>query len=140
MTDHDSAARVAERIDEFWNERHFDLAEEFVAPDFVGHMIGGEDLEGRDAYVAWAEGVAEMFPDYRLDFEPTFTAEGIYCGHWTLTGTHEGPLPDLGIEPTGNDVEFSGLFIDRVADGHVVEMWHQIDYLTLLQQVDALPE
>jgi predicted ester cyclase len=137
MTTQTDVKRVAEQIDAFWNERQFDLAGEFVATDFVGHMIGDEDLHGRAAYRAWGEEVEEMFPDFEITFEPTFVADDVHCGRWTLRGTHEGDLPSLGIEPTGASVEFSGLFINRVADGHLVEMWHQIDYRTLMEQVGA---
>ncbi|AZH25173.1 ester cyclase [Haloplanus aerogenes] len=140
MTDRETTIRIAEQMDEFWNERNLALAEEFIAEEFVGHMIGDDDLHGRDEYTAWAEGVAAMFPDFELEFEPMFVEDELLCGQWTLTGTHEGLLPDLGIEPTGKEVEFSGLFIDRLADGRVVEMWHQIDYLTLMQQLGAISE
>lgn len=140
MTDRDTTTRIAEQVDEFWNERNVALADEFVAEDFVGHMVGDDDLHGRDEYKAWAEEVAGMFPDFELDFDPVFFGDGLFCGQWTLTGTHEGPIPGLGIEPTGIEVEFSGLFIDRVEDGRVVEMWHQIDNLTLMQQLGALSE
>jgi predicted ester cyclase len=49
-------------------------------------------------------------------------------------------MPDLGIEPTGRTVEFSGLFIDRLEDGRVVEMWHLMDNLTLMQQLGVLEQ
>jgi predicted ester cyclase len=141
MSSQQTAERIEEQVEEFWNERTWELAEEFVASEFVGHMIGErEDLHGREAYVAWARSVEEMFPDFELAFDPTFTADGVLCGQWTLTGTHEGELPNLGVEPTGNPVEFSGLFVDRIADGRVAEMWHQVDYLTLLRQIEALPD
>jgi len=140
MANKETLERIAEQADEFWNGRNIDLADEFIAEDFVGHLVGEEDLDGRDAFKSWAEDVAEMFPDFKIEFQPVFMEGDLFCGHWTLTGTHEGELPGLGIESTGNHVEFSGLFIDRIKDGKVVEMWHQVDYLTLMQQVGAFSE
>jgi predicted ester cyclase len=139
MTDDDSFARIAEQIDDFWNERNVDLADDFVAEDFVGHMIGDEDIHGREEYKAWAESVAGMFPDFELTFDPVFTGGDVICGRWTLTGTHEGEIPSLGVEPTGQPVEFSGLFIDRVEDGRVVEMWHVSDTVSLAEQIGEAP-
>jgi len=139
MTDEDTFARIAEQIDEFWNERNVALADEFVAEEFVGHMLGDEDLHGRAEYKAWAESVAEMFPDFALAFEPVFTGDDVLCGRWTLTGTHEGEIPSLGVGPTGGSVAFSGLFIDRIEDGRVVEMWHVSDVASLMEQLGEIP-
>jgi steroid delta-isomerase-like uncharacterized protein len=135
------SAQFADRFREIWNERNLDLADEYIAEDFVGHMIGeAEDLHGRDAYKSWVEGTHEMFPDLELAFDPVFASENVVCGQWTFTGTHEGEIPEYGIDPTGHEVEFSGLFIDRVEDGRVVEMWHMVDNLTLMQQLGVIPE
>ena len=140
MADEVPFERIAEQVDEFWNERNVALADEFVAAEFVGHMIGEEDLHGREVYKAWAESVHEMFPDFELTFDPVFVGGDVFCGHWTLTGTHEGEILSLGIEPTGRSVEFSGLFIDRVEDGRVVEMWHASDTVSLMEQLGVVPE
>jgi len=139
MTDEATLSRIAEQIDEFWNERDVALADEFIAEEFVGHMLGDEDLHGRAEYKAWADSVAEMFPDFELAFDPVFMGGDVLCGHWTLTGTHEGEIPSLGVEPTGESVEFSGLFIDRVEDGRVVEMWHVSDIASLMEQLGDVP-
>jgi predicted ester cyclase len=108
MTTQTEVERIAERIDAFWTERRFDLAEEFVADDFVGHLIGDDDLQGRAAYRAWAEEDEEMFPDDEIAFEPTFVAGDVHCGRWTLRGTQEGDLPTIDVEPTARRSSFRG--------------------------------
>jgi SnoaL-like polyketide cyclase len=45
----------------------------------------------------------------------------------------------LAIATTGKRVSFSGSVIFRVADGKIVERWAQLDNLSLLQQLDAIP-
>jgi predicted ester cyclase len=57
--------------------------------------------------------------------------------HGTNQGTHEGDF--LGIAPTGKRVSFSGIVILRVVDGKIVERWAQLDNLSLLQQLGAIP-
>ena len=132
---------LIEGVAEMWNEGNLGLVDEYIATDFVGHLMeDGRDLHGPDGYRQWVEETRETFPDLRLAFEPVFTAADVVCGRWTFTGTHEGPMPDLGIEPTGRTVEFSGLFIDRLEDGRVVEMWHLMDNLTLMQQLGVIPQ
>ena len=46
----------------------------------------------------------------------------------------------MGIAPTGNRVEVSGIDILRIVDGKVVEHWGNYDDLGTLQQLGAIPE
>ena len=57
---------------------------------------------------------------------------------WTGRGTHQGEL--MGISPTGNQLEITGLTIDRIEGGQVVETWDQYDTLGMLRQLGAIPE
>lgn len=59
---------------------------------------------------------------------------------YTGTGTHEGEYE--GIEPTGTEVQLSGMRFCRLEDGKLVEVWGQRDDLGLLAQLGVveLPE
>jgi steroid delta-isomerase-like uncharacterized protein len=52
-------------------------------------------------------------------------------------GKHTGDF--LGIPATGKDVSMSGITIHRVTNGKLSEHWAQIDALSLLQQLGAVP-
>lgn len=52
-----------------------------------------------------------------------------------FSGTHSGEFG--GIAPTGKRVKYSGIAIDRIADGKVVESWHVAETLSLFQQIGA---
>ena len=56
---------------------------------------------------------------------------------WTFQGTHQGEL--FGIPPTGRAVTMSGIFIDRIAGGQVIEHWDEADILGLKEQLEAAP-
>jgi predicted ester cyclase len=45
----------------------------------------------------------------------------------------------LGIPPNGKVVEITGISIHRVADGKLVEHWANIDSLSFMQQLGAIP-
>jgi len=132
------------RLEQFgtaWNEGDLAILDELVADEFVGHMIGESyDLHGDDEYKGWVEQVQAAFPDLEIAFDPVFVFEDTICGMWTFVGTNEGDMPNYGIEATGAEVEFSGLFIDRFEGGRLVEMWHQVDNLTFMQQLGLVPE
>jgi predicted ester cyclase len=55
---------------------------------------------------------------------------------WTLRGTHLGETR-MGIAPTGKQVTASGISIVHIRDGRIVEMWTNVDFLGLMQQMDA---
>jgi predicted ester cyclase len=53
-------------------------------------------------------------------------------------GTHRGEF--WGIPPTGKEVAFSSMEVNRVVDGKVEEHWVEINLLGLVQQLGAIPE
>ena len=56
----------------------------------------------------------------------------------SFRGTHRGEFQ--GIPPTGKEVGFSSIEIDRMVEGKVAEHWFEMDMLGLMGQLGALPE
>ncbi len=56
---------------------------------------------------------------------------------WTARGTHEGEF--VGIAPTGNQVEITGLTISRIANSKVAEDWTEYDALGMMEQLGVVP-
>ena len=56
---------------------------------------------------------------------------------WTFHGTHQGEY--LGIAPTGKPVTFCGIYIFRIAEGRIAEVWNLWDRLGEWQQLGILP-
>ena len=44
----------------------------------------------------------------------------------------------MGIAPTGGDVTFEGLTIDRVVEGNIVELWFGWEPEVVLEQIDTV--
>jgi hypothetical protein len=57
---------------------------------------------------------------------------------WTFRGTHQGEY--LGIPPTHKPVTFSGIYIFRIENGRIAEVWNLWDQLGEWQQLGILPE
>ncbi len=89
------------------------------------------------------EGISQLITLYRTAF-PDLTAtvddmvaEGDEVAYrLTFRGTHRGEM--MGIPPTGKQVTYTGIGIDKVVDGTIVEMWLNFDALGLLQQLGAV--
>lgn len=53
----------------------------------------------------------------------------------TFEGIHTGAFN--GVSPTGKEVSYRGVAVDRIESGKVVEMWHITDTVALMQQIGA---
>lgn len=58
--------------------------------------------------------------------------------HWTGHGIQQGEY--FGIPPTNRQVTLSGIYIFRVANGKIEEVWNLWDQLGEWQQLGVLPE
>ena len=63
-------------------------------------------------------------------------------GDWVVTrvlvkGTHTGEL--AGIPATGRSLDFTASDFFQMSDGQVIESWHNVDDLGLLQQIGIIP-
>jgi predicted ester cyclase len=65
-------------------------------------------------------------------------AEGdLVAGPWRATGTHQGEL--MGIPATGKPISISGMGMDRVVDGKIVESWGNWDAMGMMAQLGVIP-
>ncbi|MCC8247366.1 ester cyclase [Saccharothrix luteola] len=109
MTTHDAGALVR-RMQECFNTRQFDQADELFTPDFVSHPLGTTGFEAGKR--VWRLLVTH-FPDYRV------VAQDVLVDHdrVAIRSSVEGiPAPDDGVRPMLIEVF-------RVEDGRLAEMW-----------------
>jgi predicted ester cyclase len=45
----------------------------------------------------------------------------------------------MGIPPSGNSLTMTEIHINRIAGGRIVERWADVDRLSLMQQLGAIP-
>jgi len=65
-------------------------------------------------------------------------AEGdLVMTRFSARGTQKGPF--LGVAPTGRVVTYTGMDLNRIAKGLIVESWVNYDALALLQQIGLVP-
>lgn len=72
-------------------------------------------------------------PDFTIRFEDMFPAQDKIVYFWCIDATHTGDL--RGMPPSGRTVSFSGVAIDRIEGGRIVEEWVYFNVLDLLQQL-----
>ena len=132
---------VLRRWIEAFNERDLQAEADLLAPYYVAHVPappGPLDLEGLEAWRAFTGPFVEAFPDLRLTIKDIMAEGDMVAARVAFRGTHRGEFQ--GIPPTGKEVEFTSMEINRVEDGKVEEHWVEIDLLRLMGQLGAIPE
>jgi steroid delta-isomerase-like uncharacterized protein len=137
MSADESKAIVRRVNEEIWNKGDLDVIDEVIADDFVTTVIGAPDqIRGPQGFREFVVMYRTAFPDLRLTIEEQITEGEIVVTRWKATGTHEGEL--MGIPATGKQATTSGVNINRVSGGKLVEGWSLFDQLGLLQQIGAV--
>ncbi len=113
-----------------------DVADELYARDYVDHV--GRGPEG--SRVVGPEGIKQAvmlfrrgFPDLTYTVEEEMAERDLVWTRFFARGTHQGEF--LGAAPTGRIVTYTGMDLNRITDGRIVESWVNYDALALLEQV-----
>ena len=123
--------------DEVLNQKNLDLVDEFYATDYVNHIPPNPEIRGSEGFKQFFAMQFAAFPDFHLTAEDVLAEGDKVVLRWTFTGTHEGEL--MGIPPTGKQVTYTGIVINRFADGKIVEDWEIADFLGMMQQLTPPP-
>ncbi|WP_170198359.1 ester cyclase [Streptomyces chryseus] len=129
-------ALVCRLFEEVLNGRRMEVIDELAAADYQENDPMPGQREGR-------EGLKDRMTMLVEGLAPTFSIDDIIAEgdrvvvRWTISATHSGTF--LGIPPTGRSCRFAGIDIFRLDDGRLVEHWHVVDQLSMLQQLELLP-
>ena len=132
---------VIRRWIEAFNKRDLEAEADLLAEGFVAHVPAPPrplDLEGPEAWRRFTAPFVEAFPDLRLTVQDIMAEGDMVAARVAFRGTHRGEFQ--GIPPTGKEVNFTAMEINRVADGKVQEHRVEIDLLRLMGQLGAIPE
>lgn len=125
---------------EIWSLGRLDVIDELYAPDYVDHVNRGpepEEVQGPAGLKAAVTLFRSAFPDLQYAVEDMLAERDLVMTRFSATGTHRGEL--LGAPPTGRRITYTGIDVNRILDGQIVESWVQYDALGLLQQVGLVP-
>ena len=136
MGAHENKVTVRSLIEEAFNKGNLSAVDELIAEAYLNHAAGIE-VRGREGMKGFVTTYRTAFPDYHCTIEDQIAEGDTVVTRWTARGTQEGEL--MGIPPTGKRVELTGIVVDRLADGRLVETWLQADVLGMLQQLGAVP-
>jgi len=136
MSEHNKML-VLRAVEEVWNQGNYAALDELVASDFVVHgATPDEDIHGRKGAIQFYSMLRAAFPDLYFTVEDQIAAGDRVVTRWVAHGTHTGDFQ--GVPPTGKPVRITGIDIDRIANGKVVECWARSDELGLMKQLGVV--
>ena len=123
--------------EEIYNKKNMAAIEQFVATDWVCHpSFPGmpSDLEGMKQSSTLTN---KAFPDMQVKLEDILAEGDKVACRWTATATHKGEF--MGVPATNKQVTVTGIHIDRIAGGKIMETWNYSDMMEVLQQLRMKP-
>ncbi len=141
MTKHttqpESNKRLVRRFyEEVVNTGNVSLLESLVSPAYCEVVDGTRNLVGIEGATAHILGVRQTYPDLRITIDRQIAEGELVASCITAVGTHSGEW--LGIAPTGKPVVFTGVNVDRVVDGRIVEHGGAANLLGPLLEIGAV--
>jgi len=140
MSADQNKAIVQRFIEELWNNRNRDVADEIFAADCVTHQLRSgsafvsvkRNAEFVKNHVAeWLAG----FPNLRFTLERMIAEGDQVVSQMVMKGTHAGTW--LGIAPTGKEVSIRRIVIHRIVNGRIAEDWVLVESLELSSNLES---
>ena len=92
---------------------------EFVSSDCIVRSGENEIPLGVDGMSQHLAAIRSTYPDYTMKVTRQYTDGEYVISEFIMTGTHRGDF--LGITPSNKVISITGVDIDKVVDGKIVE-------------------
>jgi predicted ester cyclase len=118
------------------NEVNLDLLDKIYSPGVIVHDPSQpQDVMGLDALKKEYGATHAAFPDVKFTLDDLYIKDGKALWIFTMAGTFSKPFPSpMGeLPPTGKTLRLSGVALDRVEGGKIVEEWLYFNALDIFQ-------
>lgn len=135
-----NAAIFRRMIEEVWNQKNLSAADELFTAD-SSSPSAPQLPPGPEGTKMIAGMFLQAFPDLHMEIEYLVAEGDRVAARMRERATHQGPLvtPSGTIPASGAKVNFTESAIVRIADGKIAESWYEVDMMTLLTQIGAIP-
>ena len=123
-------------IEEVINTGNVDTIAQFISPDCVDIYEGKRYFLGIDGAREHILGVRKTYPDLTVTVDKQIAEGENVASCITARGTHNDVW--LGMTPTGKVVTYTGVNVNRVVDGRIVEHGGAANMLLPLLELGAI--
>ena len=114
-----SAERVKYFYETIISENQVERVAEFVSPKCCVKVVERLIPVGVEGMKEHIQATKQTYPDYRMKIIKQFCDGDYVISEFVMEGTHKGEW--IGIKPTNKRLVFTGVDIDKVVDGMIVE-------------------
>jgi len=138
MAAEQNKALIVRFVEELFNRGNMDIVGEIFAPDFIEHeqLPPGIPI-GREGVKVMTTMLRNAFPDFKATIDDILAEGDKVVVRMTWSGTQKGEF--MGVPAAGKRVSFGVIDIIRITNGKLVEHWGQMDSMSLMQQLGAIP-
>jgi len=119
METNSNKAIIRRFIEEIENTGDVTNIHEFISEDYVEVHDGERFQIGIKGAIDHVLGVRRVFPDLKLTIENQISEGEWVATVYSVTGTFKEEW--FGMKPTGNLITFTGVNMDRVKEGKIIE-------------------
>ena len=101
------------------SENRLEALSKYIAEDCMQRTGEKTIFIGVDGMKQHLLALRETYPDYTMKIIRQYTADDYVISEFVMRGTHKGNF--AGITPTNQVLEVTGVDIDKVIDGRIVE-------------------
>ena len=134
----ENIAVVRRFVDDVMNGRQLDVIDQIVAADFVYIDPAYPGVVGPDALRTIISEAQAAFPDLQWTTEEQICQDDTVVSRYTWSGTQVNAF--RYIPATGRKATITGISIDRLANGRLVETRMLRDDLGFLRQLGVIPD
>ena len=138
MATEGNKAIIRRSVDEFWNTGNVEIMPEIYHPEYQGHDPGGMHSGDLAQFTETCKAVFAAFSGVEVIIHELLEDGDRVIKRWTARSKHTGEF--MGIPASGNEVEFTGINIYRIADGKIIEAWCNSDTLGFMQAIGVVPK
>jgi steroid delta-isomerase-like uncharacterized protein len=118
---------------EAYNSMDIDRLDELMTDDFARHSQAATDVNSLEEFKAGLRRGHEAFPDEHMQVHMLVAEGDKVAGYMTWTGIQEGPWGPF--PATGQQAELNFIYLFRVEEGKLAEMWVEWDNMSFLTQL-----
>ena len=134
MSTEENKNLVRRMFDEAFNLGNPALINDIIASDYVDHSPIPAPAPGPEGFAKRTVALRNAFVQEAI-FGQFLAENDLVAFTWTFQGVHQGIFS--GIAGTGKHVTLSGIHVERLENGKIVEHWSHFDLAGLLKQMNS---
>lgn len=99
---------------------------------------GARVVRGKDEMRTYLSETFSAFPDFKIDLKLVFDNGKLTANEWVMSGTFQGMLQPLGLEPTGKSFSVRGASIAELQGSKVQRNTDYYNLADFLQQIGVM--